>query len=33
MEAKSGGLDNFSVISLHKLMPPVLRALLVRGCH
>ena len=31
MEAKSSGLKNFSVISLHKLMPPVLRALLVPG--
>ncbi|HHX87555.1 MAG TPA: hydrogenase formation protein HypD, partial [Firmicutes bacterium] len=31
MEAKSGGLKNFSVISLHKLMPPVLRVVLTSG--
>lgn len=31
MEAKAAGLKNFSVISLHKLMPPVLRSLLTSG--
>lgn len=31
MEAKTGGLKNFSVISLHKLMPPVLKVLLASG--
>lgn len=31
MEARKGGFRNFSVISLHKLMPPVLEVLLTSG--